>query len=101
MGLPATPATRATRPPAAGPMLRYLSALNSFGDSGFFGVSWPVAPSDSTVSALTAAASHATFRTEGMRASLSSGHGALPCSGPADRRDAGTRVTRRDVRIHL
>src|SRR5207302_5917912 len=27
------PATRDTRPPAAGPMLRYLSALNSFGES--------------------------------------------------------------------
>src|SRR5438270_10627693 len=32
-GSPATPATRDTRPPAAGPMLRYLSALNSFGES--------------------------------------------------------------------
>src|SRR5919204_6523260 len=30
-GSPAIPATRETRPPAAGPMLRYLSALNSFG----------------------------------------------------------------------
>src|SRR5437773_3964248 len=32
-GSPGMPATRDTRPPAAGPMLRYLRALNSFGES--------------------------------------------------------------------
>src|SRR5436190_11988893 len=32
-GSPGMPATRATRPPAAGPMLRYLRALKSFGES--------------------------------------------------------------------
>src|SRR5262245_66002782 len=32
-GSPGIPATRDTRPPAAGPMLRYLSALNSLGES--------------------------------------------------------------------
>src|ERR1035437_815810 len=32
-GSPGMPAARDTRPPAAGPMLRYLSALNSFGES--------------------------------------------------------------------
>jgi hypothetical protein len=44
--LPGTPVARETRPPAAGPMLRYLSAPNSFGASGFsvLGASW--APTD-------------------------------------------------------
>src|SRR5437764_7994182 len=37
-GSPAMPATRDTRPPAAGPMLRYLRALNSFGESRQTGV---------------------------------------------------------------
>src|SRR5919201_1760870 len=37
-GSPAIPATRETRPPAAGPMLRYLSALNSFGESRQIGL---------------------------------------------------------------
>src|SRR5436189_2726466 len=32
-GSPGMPATRDTRPPAAGPMFLYLSALNSFGES--------------------------------------------------------------------
>ena len=35
-GSPGTPATRETRPPAAGPMVRYLSALNGVGASGSF-----------------------------------------------------------------
>src|SRR5688572_23711709 len=37
-GSPGTPATRDTRPPAAGPTRRYLRALNSFGaaESSFF-----------------------------------------------------------------
>src|SRR5688500_14594015 len=37
-GSPATPATRETRPPAAGPIRRYLRVLNSFGTaaSSFF-----------------------------------------------------------------
>src|SRR5450759_348941 len=40
-GLPGTPVARDTRPPAAGPTFRYLSALNSLGDSGLsvFGAS--------------------------------------------------------------
>ena len=37
-GSPGMPATRDTRPPAAGPMFRYLSALNSFGESRQAGV---------------------------------------------------------------
>ncbi len=34
VGSPGTPAARETRPPAAGPMRRYLSALNSLGALG-------------------------------------------------------------------
>ena len=64
-GLPATPAARDTRPPAAGPMLRYLSDLNSFGYSGF-AIFWAsCAPADTTNAM--AAATAKKFRVYDMR----------------------------------
>src|SRR3954469_13425933 len=82
-------------------MLRYLSALNSFGDSGVagFGASWPAAPSERTASAAAAVAA-ATFRAMRMRASLSSGHEPPLCPG-ADAERAASAVADRRHGIHL
>src|SRR5438270_12070300 len=68
-GSPATPATRDTRPPAAGPMLRYLSALNSFGLSRHAGFSGSCAPK--AITARTERRKTEDPRRKGMRQSLS------------------------------
>src|SRR5207244_7627367 len=68
-GSPGTPATRDTRPPAAGPMLRYLSALNSFGLSRHAGFSGSCAPT--AITARTERRKTEDPRRKGMRQSLS------------------------------
>src|SRR5689334_18963677 len=103
MGLPGTPATRATRPPAAGPMLRYFRALNSFGDSGLPGLaaSWPAAPSEMTASASAPTVIPATLRAKSMRASLSSADEAHREPAAAPHRHADAAVADRHERVHL
>src|SRR6478672_7504979 len=103
MGLPGTPVTRATRPPAAGPMLRYLSALNSFGDSGlvvFVVVGASCAPTDITSNAHAAAVRNESFLPDNMRASLSSANDPFGRVGPRVRR-AAVLVPDRHVGVRL
>src|SRR5450759_4427892 len=83
-GLPGTPVARDTRPPAAGPTFRYLSALNSFGDSGLSAFGASCAWTD-TRSAAAVAAARRHFETC-MRGSLAYG----PLRMPENHRGGGS-----------
>src|SRR5262245_13844439 len=81
-------------------MLRYFSALNSFGDSGGSGFLSSCAAPDITTSTHAAAVAKKTVRAEAMRASLSSADDAIDRPRPRAC-DCGAFVADRHVRVHL